>query len=97
MVKRGYQVWLAGVVCENIFRLAPERSVHQHLLSTRGQTYMPSGVLRFSFSNEQITELLPVCSVKLDVGPFEGECLAQTQSRFEEQEGNISQRLLSSF
>lgn len=57
---------------------------------------MSPRILRFSFTNEKVTELLSVGRIKLDVSPFEYECLAQTQSRFEKQNGYFLRRLWGS-
>ena len=46
---------------------------------------MSARIPGFTFTNEEITELLTVGSIKLNVSPFQSKRLSQTQSRFEKQ------------
>src|SRR5438874_2316622 len=83
MIERSDEIWFPPMICENIFRFAFERAVDKRFLGTGRQACMSARVLRFTFTNEEITELLSIGCVKLNVSPFECEGLAKTQSCFE--------------
>ena len=50
---------------------------------------MTPRILRFTFTNEKIPQLLTVGRIKLNVSPFENERLAQSQTGFKKQNGYI--------
>src|SRR2546429_4638427 len=67
MIERSDEIWFPPMICENIFRFAFERAVDKRFLGTGRQAYMSARVLRFTFTNEEITELLSIGCVKLNV------------------------------